>query len=245
MVNDSCLVCKKFVNRQVTKVQCAKCKKMVHTDCLSPAISPDAYWMCKTCKNDSTESTLGTPEFEALMNKLSGIQNDIDQVKNIQKDMAKTLELYASKIDDFAHKVKNIPIIESTGVENKIQIEKLKLQVEAMDQQIRLNNIIINGLPVTNENANNIVTNIFKSLNLPSTNMIETCYKIGRNQATGGHQTIMVKLLSNEKRHMVFKAFKTKKILKANEIGFTNNESRWGKIKSNFEKEVKSYMSFG
>ncbi|KAG5872712.1 hypothetical protein JTB14_035533 [Gonioctena quinquepunctata] len=85
---------------------------------------------------------------------------DLKEIKTNQRDLVDSVEYRGLKIDNFSKKidtsqvkVEAIPIIESNVLQNSSEISKLKYQIDIMEQQSKMNNIIINGIPESrNEN---------------------------------------------------------------------------------------------
>ncbi|KAJ8971028.1 hypothetical protein NQ317_001904 [Molorchus minor] len=95
-----------------------------------------------------------------LNSKIDNLQADVNVVKNQQKSVTESLTFYGNKIDDFSKqntdfetKLKIIPKLESNLTSVSSSLNTLQVEMNQIQQQARLNNLEINGIPETsNEN---------------------------------------------------------------------------------------------
>lgn len=234
---DTCTQCAKNITRQTLSVQCVQCKKLYHSGCLRTAIPdisnlPGLSWTCDACVKKPTDVDTNT---NLLLEKLNIIQSDISEVKSKQGDIFASLEFYGGKIDDFAKKIVEfeeridvIPSMKKDIQSNCRELIELKSQVDHLQQQLRMNNLEVNGVPeIRQENTLEIIKQLFGTLGINASHTIDTCHRVPHRNSNNKHpKSIIVKLNSRSQKDAILGSIRSRKGITAEEIGFNECKNR-------------------
>lgn len=130
------------------------------------------------------------------------------QTEDILKSLNPKFENLQKSIENFGKRIES----------NERKIEQVDLRIEEMEQQNKLNNLIIYGVNENcNENVEELLITLFKNkLDVEiHGNEIENCYRLGADNTGKYCRPIHVKFLSSKVRNLVYK---NKKQLKKTKI---------------------------
>lgn len=227
-------LCKKYNEADTVSTMRNECKKCFHLNCLQTPDIPDVNkflglsWKCTICIK---KPPVGNMDLGPLLAKLNDIQADIAQVKSKQEDMVRSIEFYGNKIDDFSikinefeNKLKIVPTLQVNIQANATDISNLKSQVDNLQQQLRLNNLEINGIPeASNENILDIVNRLFVALDINGDNIIDTCHRVPHMKSDNKTpKSIIVKLTRRSYKDAIIAAIRKQKGVSADKIGFND-----------------------
>lgn len=234
---DTCEACKsKLTGRH--SVACTVCDNKYHPNCLpSTSLSTGAAFVCKCCKakEDRLRQTMPNTDLDigklltSLNAKIDNLHSDIKDVKSRQDSFQKCLDFVSAKIDDFNKKisdmetqVKSIPRLESNLGKVSTSVDCLREEVDQMQQQARLVNIEVNGIPeISGENLKNTVNKILAALSIPQ-DSYDSCQRVSHMNATNKRpRSIIIKMRNQSMKQDVIAACRRMKGLKLNDIGIS------------------------
>lgn len=221
---------------------CGSCNKFYHGKCVnlskqdvSRFLQPDAYWYCTTCRikagpkrqsiiacdddSESSDSPIFTlsilKDIQANIKSLNNKYEAVLESVNFCSNQITTFELTIKKLND---KIAAIEKLSKENVELKLEINNLNVRVETLEQQSRLNNVEIQGVPEkSNENLYTIIEKIGEHIQCPmSTSIIDTVYRVSRHPSSEKPKSIIVKFLSKQKRDEILAAAKAKRLTSSN-----------------------------
>lgn len=192
-----CSFCNVSITRNSPGVSCERCSKSVHLKCgkLPTAIaelSSDSgvNWVCLQCRNNPMEDS----KLDSLLSTVNTIKDELSQFKNQYNEIIKSLNFYGNKIDDFGNRidefqknVHSIPVLQDDVDMLKKQCHDLRDSIEVINQQSRICNVEICGIPEkNNENLIDIVEKISSVIEVPFTNQnIIECHRVKKYPIDG------------------------------------------------------------
>ncbi|KAJ8981792.1 hypothetical protein NQ317_006872 [Molorchus minor] len=241
-MSDNCKTCDGKISGR-HNIRCAICSGVSHLNCIKPSIPPEMLkfpgfmYKCSSCSDGRPGDKTSDNYLPKLMDTLStlnskidNLQADVNVVKNQQKSVTESLTFYGNKIDDFSKqitdfetKLKIIPKLESNLTSVSSSLNTLQVEMNQIQQQARLNNLEINGIPETsNENLITSVNQILNVLGLTSSTY-NTCFRVPHFDSKNKNpRSVIVKMHSQADKDNVIAAVKKRKGVKLNEIGFSN-----------------------
>lgn len=250
-MSENCIVCESKASGR-SSIRCGLCSGVSHLICIKPPIPsellkfPGFLYKCTSCSDDtnhikfgdkpSTSDSCMSKLMETLNNlnsKIDHLQTDLNVVKNQQKSLTESLEFYGNKIDDFTKKImdfetkmKIIPKLESNVISATFNLNNLQDEVDQIQQQARMKNLEINGIPESsNENLSATVNHIFSILEIANTSY-DFCFRVPHIDSKNRNpRSVIVKMVNKYHKDNVLAAIKKRKGIKLNEIGFAGQNS--------------------
>ncbi|CAG9812886.1 unnamed protein product [Phaedon cochleariae] len=167
-----------------------------------------------------SKATEGPDAMKVLLTKIDSMFKAIVDVKASQTEFAQSLQFYGNKIDDFNAQMETVKKVINTvdTMKQEIQhlnseVSNLKYDVEWLNQQGRLNNIEILGIPeTTGKNLYNILDNIAGILEVPITKSdVTEIHRVQLNSEAAKKfpKPVIVKLNSQTIKNTVMQAART------------------------------------
>ncbi|XP_023310349.1 uncharacterized protein LOC111691963 [Anoplophora glabripennis] len=159
------------------------------------------------------------------------MQANLDVVMNQQKSVTESVEFYGNKIDEFTKKMVDfekqlrvIPKLESTVATTSSDLNNLQIEVDHIQQQARLSNLEINGIPENhNEKLPSIINNIFNILEEPDVGF-DSCFRVPHiDSKNRNSRSIIVRMNSRAQKDNVLASIRKRRGLRVNEIGFAGD----------------------
>lgn len=234
----SCVSCTAGVTTKSPGLQCTgQCQKFFHGKCvdLSKAdinrfAETGVLWMCNSCR-DKTGSNKrksfivsesdddGNMAF--IRTTLHDIQESVKSLNRKYDDLLESVSFCSNQVSAFEASLKRfnekIQAMEKINIENvqlKNAVADLNSKVDALEQNNRINNIEIQGVPYkNNENLLSILEKIGDHIQCPILpSHVDTVHRVTQHQSSDLPKPIVVKLLSKQKRDTILAAAKTKRL---------------------------------
>lgn len=168
MVERSCKVCAKPVNRKNPGLQCGSfCGRFYHGLCinivgnmLDNLRSEGVMWTCLDCRNSRKsvgESTIPRSSHntsDSASHALVEIREELAKIRESQAALLQSVEFCSHKISEFEREIKKLNEYtrktDQLSEENKnmrLEMDDLHARINDLEQVSRLNNIEIQGVP--------------------------------------------------------------------------------------------------
>lgn len=238
----SCGICTGTISSKKPGLLCSgTCDKYYHGKCVSlnkdeifRFAKPDAHWFCSDCRSSVRRSTrmsvIGVPAGDVAeddvvdssdsLRILMDLRNELKALHNKYDNILESVNFCSNQITSFESTLKNFDIkltaLEKISQENQIlktQVSQLSSRLESAEQQIRSNNIEINGVP-EKENENlllileRIGEHISKSITPTIVDHVYRASKFSSNQP----KSIIVKFTSRKEKDEILAAAKLKRL---------------------------------
>lgn len=232
-----CVSCTTTITNKTPGLKCnGPCGKFYHGKCVdlskldvSRFLLPGAYWYCAACRieeGSKRKSIIAGDDDADSQNSLStftvlkDIQANIRSLNDKYETVMESVNFYSNQITTFESIINKlndkIAVIEKLTKENielKSEIKNLNSRVEIVEQQARLNNLEIQGVPEKpNENILHILEKIGEHIQCPiSASTIDTAHRIA-HQSSDRPKPIIVKFITKQKRDEILAAAKVKRL---------------------------------
>lgn len=233
-----CSTCTSAITSKTPGLPCSgSCEKYFHGKCVGLSkqdvarlIMPGALWNCADCTRASQKrasllpTEINEPEDDcsiSSMNILKQIQTEMKTFNTKYDTLLESVNFCSNQITTFEKMLselsKRMTIIEKLSKENadlKVTVGQLTTRIENIEQQARLNNIEIQGVPEkSNENILHILDHIGQHIQctiLPSD--VNSAHRVAHSTPSEKPKSIIVKFQSKVKRDEILAAAKTKRL---------------------------------
>lgn len=238
-----CNLCTGGISNKSPGLQCCgPCKNFYHGKCVNLSkqdinrfLQPDAYWYCTSCRiaagpkrqsaiacdddsecSDSTTSTLIL--LKDIQTNIKSLNSKYDAVLDSVNFCSDQITTFKSTINKLNDRVAAIEKLTMENMQLKSEINQLNIRVESLEQQARLNNIEIQGVPEkSDENLLSIIEKIGEYIQCPiSSSIIDTVHRVARHPTINKPKSIIVKLLAKQKKDEIIAAAKAKRLASPN-----------------------------
>lgn len=223
-----CALCSSEIGKRALAVQCCgPCLENFHARCVNLSktdIIPGMSWRCGNCRDSkerqaTVEVGNGTPETESSLpvNILMDIQSNIKSLNTKYESFMDSVNFCSDKISDFeviVNKLSDkIATIEKLTKENndlKITVKNLTSRLDIVEQQLRVNNVEIQGVPEkNNENIIDLVKFIGEKIEYSlDCSDIDSAYRGTVPQNSKKIKPIIIKFSNKHKRDSFLSASK-------------------------------------
>lgn len=237
MVERSCKVCAKPVNRKNPGLQCGSfCGRFYHGLCinivgnmLDNLRSEGVMWTCLDCRNSRKsvgESTIPRSSHntsDSASHALVEIREELAKIRESQAALLQSVEFCSHKISEFEREIKKLNEYtrktDQLSEENKnmrLEMDDLHARIDDLEQVSRLNNIEIQGVPEKKgEDLHRLVEEMGEQMDCTLvTSTIDYVHRVQLNQNTAKNKikNIIIKFNSRKERDRFLLAARTKRI---------------------------------
>ena len=243
-------VSRQDVNSKIQCSECRKIFHSVCVDLKEDVVkffkSSENTWRCIECQKAQRKSTSGDstsemadklPTLSEVYNLLLAIKKEVDEIKGsnkkLEEDLGSSLDSVHVKLDENCNLIKNQTeelnkcknTIEDLKNENLLlrkQFDKLKLQVDDVDQYSRRNTVEIQGIPVLpNEDVNSIVRKVGSALDINVSNdMIDVSHRLKKSPSQP-EPGIVVRFVRRSDKDKFIARRKVKRNLSCKDLGLS------------------------
>lgn len=231
-----CELCTCGITSKSPGLQCSgRCLKFYHAKCVDISKAdidrfsmPGVSWTCKLCRSDAgnkRQSVIPADEDDSdismsSLDVLKEIRKDVKLLNNKYESLQTSVNFCSDKVSDFElivaklnEKVSTIEKLTRENMELKSVITNLNNRLELVEQQVRANNLEIQGVPEKqNENLFSIIKTIGENIGCPiDTDEIDTIFRTAHRESSDKPKPIIVKLLAKQKRDNILAAAKLKR----------------------------------
>lgn len=227
-----CDCCTLSLSNKAPGVQCTgPCSKYYHGKCveltkqdINNFQKPGVYWMCLDCRNEPERRKRQSLIINAednnehspnLMSILREIQDTVSMLNRKYEDVLDSVKFCSSKISDFEmlmnqfnKKSAEIDRISKENKDLKEAVNNLTTRLDTLDQQLRMNNLEIQGVPEkSNENLLLVLEKIGDHIECPiKSSDIDVVFRSAPNISSNNTKPIIVKFTSKQRRDAVLSA---------------------------------------
>lgn len=231
-----CELCTSGITGKSPGLQCSgPCLKFYHAKCvdipkadIGRFLMPGVSWSCRRCRVDAgkkRQSIIAAEEDESdssttSLDVLKEIRRDVKLLNSKYESLLDSVNFCSDKVTAFESIVaklnEKVSIIEKLTKENtelKSVVDNLSNRLEAVDQQARANNIEMQGIPEKeNENLLSIIKTIGENIGCPiEPTEVDTVFRAAHRESSDKPRSIIIKLLSKQKRDNILSAAKLKR----------------------------------
>lgn len=183
--------------------------------------------------NDQVSMQQLDEKLDSILNILKKNTDDIQEIKNEQKELRHSIEFCHASINDLKKitddqdtKINycntNIKLIIEREDKLSSEVKHLRRDLNAVEQYSHRNNLIVYGVPEeASENIHAVIRRLASALQFPewSSRLLDAAHRMGK-RGEQGPRPIIIKFLSRFDKEEFLKKRRVRRNLKAKDLGF-------------------------